>query len=88
MEGSPFPYQGPLDAGQLHGRDDLVEDLVERVTARRVTALLGPRRYGKSSMLREVSARCSELTTVWVDLYEVTSPPDLAIRFDASVIGG
>ena len=54
--------------------------LVERVTARRVTALLGPRRYGKTSVLREVAARGSELSTVWVDLFEVVSIADAAIR--------
>lgn len=85
VEVSPFPYQGPLEPGQVHGRDNLVGDLVERVTARRVTALLGPRRYGKTSVLREVAARCSELSTVWVDLFEVASIADVAIRFDTAL---
>ena len=57
-------------------------DLVERVTARRVTAVLGPRRYGKTSLLRRVAAELTEVTTVWVDLYEVTSTADVAVRFD------
>ncbi|MGH9068648.1 MAG: AAA family ATPase [Acidimicrobiales bacterium] len=87
MAESPFQYQGPLDAGEVHGRDGLVSDLVERVNARRVTALLGPRRYGKTSLLREVAARCAELATVWVDLYEVTSSADVAIRFDDALAG-
>ena len=82
VEPSPFPYQGPLEPGQVHGRDDLVDDLVGRITARRVTALLGPRRYGKTSVLRRVAAELSEVTTVWVDLYEVTSTADVAVRFD------
>lgn len=82
MEESPFPYQGPLLPEEVRGRDELVADLVERVTARRVTALLGPRRYGKTSALRRVAAELSEVTTVWVDLYEATSAADVAIRFD------
>jgi hypothetical protein len=85
MEVSPFPYQGPLAPGQVHGRDALLDDLVERVTARRLTALLGPRRYGKTSLLREVAARCPELSTVWVDLFEVTSVADVAIRLDTAL---
>jgi hypothetical protein len=85
MEASPFPYQGPLEPGQVHGRDALIGDLVERVTARRVTAILGPRRYGKTSLLREVAARCSELSAVWVDLFEVASIADVAIRFDTAL---
>jgi hypothetical protein len=82
VELSPFPYQGPLEPAQVRGRDVLVDDLVERVTARRVTALLGPRRYGKTSVLRRVAADMAEVSTVWVDLYEVTSMADVAVRFD------
>lgn len=82
MEASPFPYQGPLEPADVHGRDDLIADLTERITARRVTALLGPRRYGKTSVLRRVAADLAEVTAVWVDLYEVTSMADVAVRFD------
>lgn len=79
---SPFPYQGPLEPAEVQGRQDLIGDLTERITARRVTALLGPRRYGKTSVLRRVAADLTEVTTVWVDLYEVTSTADVAVRFD------
>jgi len=79
---SPFPYHGPLEPDQVAGRDDLVGDLIERITARRVTALLGPRRYGKTSLLRRVASELTEITTLWVDLYEVTSMADVAVRFD------
>lgn len=85
MEESPFRYQGPLEPAQVHGRDDLLADLTERVTARRVTALVGPRRYGKTSVLRRLAADLTELSTVWVDLYEVTSMADLVFRIDAAL---
>lgn len=85
MEESPFRYQGPLAPGQVRGRDDLLTDLAERVTARRVTALVGPRRYGKTSVLRRLAADLGELATVWVDLYEVTSMADLVFRIDAAL---
>jgi uncharacterized protein len=87
VEVSPFPYQWPLLAEQVQGRDDLVADLVERVTERRVTALLGPRRYGKTSVLRRVSAdvASSGTSVIWVDLYEVTSMVDIAVRFDEAL---
>ncbi|MFP5321537.1 MAG: AAA family ATPase, partial [Acidimicrobiia bacterium] len=64
--------------------DELVATLVERVTERRVTALVGPRRYGKTSVLRRVVAEMAAAGTsvVWLDLYEVTSVADLARRFD------
>jgi hypothetical protein len=82
METSPFPYQGPLEPSEVTGRDGLLDELARRVTSRRVTALLGPRRYGKTSVLRRVVADLPEMATVWVDLYEVTSMADVAVRFD------
>jgi hypothetical protein len=87
MEASPFPYQGPLAPEQLRGRDDLVADLLERVSERRVTVLLGPRRYGKTSVLARVAAdvEAAGASVVWVDLYEVTSTADLAVRLDEAL---
>lgn len=85
LEVSPFPYQGPLEPGQGGGRELLVDDLVQRIRARRVTALLGPRRYGKTSLLRELAAASPDLSTVWVDCYEVTSIADAAIRLDSAL---
>lgn len=87
MEVSPFPYQGPLSAEQVHGRDELVVDLLARVSERRVTALIGPRRYGKTSVLTSVAAQIRDAgaSVVWVDLYEVTSAADVAVRFDEAL---
>lgn len=87
MELSPFQYQGPLEPDEVLGRDDLVADLVERVTARRVTALLGPRRYGKTSVLRKVAAELEAAGTsvVHVDLYEVSSMADVVVRLDEAL---
>jgi hypothetical protein len=85
MDVSPFRYQGPLDPSGVQGRAELLADLVARVTARRVTALIGPRRYGKTSVLRRLAAELTEISTVWVDLYEVTSMADLVFRLDAAL---
>lgn len=78
--GSPFPHHGPLAPEQVRGRTDVVVDLARRVADRRVTALLGPRRYGKTSVLNKVAAdlRASSHEVVWVDLYALTSMPDLS----------
>ena len=87
MDVSPFPYQGPLEPAQLTARGELVADLTERVTEHRVTALLGPRRYGKTSALRRVAADVihAGAAVAWVDLYEVASIADLAARFDTAL---
>ncbi|CAN5523170.1 ATP-binding protein [soil metagenome] len=84
VERSPFPYQGPLAPEQVTGRDDLVRDLAERLTEHRLTALLGPRRYGKTSVLKRVSTDLAAVgpDTVWIDLYELNSIADLAGAVD------
>lgn len=84
MEPSPFPYHGPLDAEHVHGREELVIDLCQRITDRRVTALLGPRRFGKTSVLKRVAADLGQVgpQAVWIDLYELNSMSDLAGAID------
>ena len=80
MEISPFPFQGPLEPEWVAGRIDLQRDLRRRVDERRLTALLGPRRYGKTSILRRVASDLGTdgYETVWIDLYELSSMADLA----------
>lgn len=85
MEETPFPHQGPLAPDRVRGRDRLLADLVDKVTARQVTALLGPRRFGKTSLLGRLAADLSEVTTVRVDLYGATSVLDVVGRFDAAL---
>ena len=84
VEASPFPYQGPLAPAQVTGREELVRDLGERLVERRLTALLGPRRYGKTSLLKRVAADLAQVgpESVWIDLYELSSMSDLAGAID------
>jgi uncharacterized protein len=84
LDETPFPHQGPLAPEHVRGRDHLIADLVERVTARRVTALLGPRRYGKTSVLGKVAAVVEQagVSVVRLDLYETRSAADLVVRLD------
>lgn len=88
VQQSPFPYHGPLPPEQVTGRDELVQDLAERLAARKVTALLGPRRYGKTSVLARVTADLGEsidAETIWIDLYELSSMADLAGALDRAL---
>ncbi len=87
MESTPFPHQGPLAPDRVGGRDELIAELVERVTARRMTALLGPRRFGKTSVLGAVAAQLEDAGTsvVRLDLYETRSTADLVVRLDRAL---
>ena len=88
-ERSPFPYQGPLAPPQVSGRDELIADLAERLMDHRLTALLGPRRFGKTSVLRRVTADLAAVgpDTIWIDLYELNSMADLAVAVDRALHG-
>ena len=87
IDATPFPHQGPLAPDRVGGRDDLITDLVERITARRMTALLGPRRFGKTSVLGAVAAQLEDAGTsvVRLDLYETRSSADLVVRLDRAL---
>lgn len=85
MELSPFDFQGPVPPERFRGRDDLIADLTGRVTERRVTALLGPRRFGKTSVLQRLAADLTETATVYVDLYGVQTMADVAARLDRAL---
>ena len=92
MDQSPFPYHGPLNADQVSGRESLVLDIAQRIADRRLTALVGPRRYGKTSLLKRVAADLQAVgpQPVWIDLYQMTSMADLASAVDrglATVVG-
>lgn len=85
MDVSPFEFQGPVPPERLHGRDELLDDLTRRVTERRVTALLGPRRFGKTSVLKRLATDLTETASVYVDLYGVQTMADVAVRLDRAL---
>jgi uncharacterized protein len=84
VEQSPFPYQGPLRPEEVRGRIELRRDLAERLVDRRVTALLGPRRYGKTSVLRRVVTDLAAVgpEPIWIDFFGMASIGDVAGAVD------
>ena len=89
MGSSPFPHHGPLRPDQVTGRELLAIDLAQRIADRRLTALLGPRRYGKTSLLKRVAADLEAVghQPVWIDLYARTSIADVAAAVDRGLAG-
>lgn len=83
---SPFQFQLPLPPEDVCGRDELLATLTGQVTSRRITALLGPRRFGKTSVLRRLAADLTEISTVWLDVYGVQSLADIASRLDDALV--
>jgi uncharacterized protein len=50
-----------------------------------VTALLGPRRFGKTSVLRRLAADLTEVATMPVDFFGVQTHADLVVRLSAAM---
>lgn len=88
MISSPFRFHGPLEPAEVVGRDVVVDNLIERVSAHRPTVLVAPRRFGKTSVLGRIAAELADTTTViGVDLYELRSWADFAARLDDALDG-
>jgi hypothetical protein len=86
---TPFPHYGPLDPEQVHGREAAARDLALRLSDHRPTALLAPRRYGKTSLVRHTLhalEQASVATSVQVDLFGVDSFSDFAVRIDKALV--
>lgn len=81
---SPFIYEEPVDPVNLVDRDTEVETLVERALDARNSRLEGPRRYGKTSLLRAVLARCDlqGCTPISVNFLGVLTMDDVAERIE------
>ena len=82
---SPFIFDGPVPPNLLIGRDTETEILRSWARAGRSVLLVGPRRFGKTSLLRRVRADAEtydRMPVVIVDLYELASMTDLVMRLE------
>lgn len=81
---SPFVYEEPIAPSDLVDRTSELNTLVERALDARNSRLEGPRRYGKTSLLRAVLARC-ELegsVPIAVNFLGVLTVDDVAERIE------
>jgi len=81
---SPFVYEEPVAPDELVDRDLELATLVERALDARNSRLEGPRRYGKTSLLRAALARC-ELqgwVPISVNFLGVLTVDDVAERIE------
>lgn len=82
---SPFIFDGPVPPDKLIGRQEECDTLRSWVRAGRFTALVAPRRFGKTSLigkLADETERKDHIPTIVVDLYDVASIADLVIRLE------
>lgn len=86
---SPFPHVGPLAPEAVTGRDEEAHDLALRLREHRPVAVLGPRRFGKTTLVRHALWRIDQVETtgsVWVDLFGLASLADFAVRLDRALV--
>ncbi|MGB2712284.1 MAG: hypothetical protein WBC33_12305 [Conexibacter sp.] len=81
---SPFRYEEPLAPDELIDREQELSALLERAAAGRNSRLTGPRRFGKTTLLRRVlrDADRQGLIPVYVDLYGVLTIADVSARLE------
>lgn len=80
---SPFRFEGPVEPGELIGRDHETARVADYARAGRAMSIAAPRRYGKTSLLRAVGARLADEGSVvaTVDLLGLDGPADFATRY-------
>jgi hypothetical protein len=81
---NPFRFSGPLSPEQMIDRDPEADDLLLLAEGGHSFRLVGPRRYGKTTLLRRVleSAKRQEMVTVLVDLQDVLSIAEIVVRIE------
>lgn len=84
---NPFKYGVPVSGDFYFPRPALARQMLDYSKAGQKILLYGPRRYGKTSFLREYSdvLKANNITPVYVDLYPVTSHRDFLTELSASI---
>jgi hypothetical protein len=81
---NPFRFSGPLAPEDMIDRDPEAEDLLALAEGGHSFRLVGPRRYGKTTLLRRVleAAEQEKIATVLVDLQDVLTIGEIVVRIE------
>src|SRR5437660_5600366 len=81
---NPFRFSGPLPPEEMIDRDGEADDLLALTAGGHSFRLVGPRRYGKTTLLRRVleAANREGTATVLVDLQDVLSIAEIVVRIE------
>lgn len=81
---NPFRFSGPLAPEDMIDRDPEADDLLALAEGGHSFRLVGPRRYGKTTLLRRVLAAAAQeqIATVLVDLQDVLSIGEIVVRIE------
>jgi hypothetical protein len=81
---NPFRFSGPLAPEDMIDRDPEADDLVALAQGGQPFRLVGPRRYGKTTLLRRVleAAAQQRMATVLIDVQDVLSIAEIVVRLE------
>lgn len=81
---NPFRFSGPLAPEQMIDRDAEADELLALTEGGHSFRLVGPRRYGKTTLLRRVleATERGGAATVLVDLQDVLSIAEIVVRIE------
>jgi uncharacterized protein len=81
---NPFRFSGPLAPEEMIDRDSDAEELLALTEGAHSFRLVGPRRYGKTTLLRRVleAAERNGTATVLIDLQDVLSIAEIVVRIE------
>ncbi len=81
---NPFRFSGPLPPEEMIDRDPESDDLLALAEGGHSFRLVGPRRYGKTTLLRRVleSAEREGMATILVDLQDVLTIAEIVVRIE------
>jgi uncharacterized protein len=84
MDVNPFRYSSPVGGDDLVGRDAELEQLQRTAEEGNNSRLVAPRRFGKTSLLRQLvtEARSDGWEAVYVDFFGVLTLTDVAARLE------
>src|SRR6201995_399978 len=81
---NPFRFSGPLAPEDMIDRDSESEDLLALAAGGHSFRLVGPRRYGKTTLLRRVleAAEREKMAAVLVDMQDVLTIAEIVVRIE------
>jgi len=81
---NPFRFSGPLPAEEMIDRDPEADELLALAEGGHAFRLIGPRRYGKTTLLRRVleAAERAGMATILVDLQDVLTIGEIVVRIE------
>lgn len=84
MLDNPFEYAKPLHAGDMVDRENELETLSDQLTNTHNSRLIGPRRYGKTTLINAAMERARDdgLVAIQVNFLGVLTLEDIAERIE------